>query len=103
MATSRSEKRLSLSYFSSSLLVGLDSNSSEKRFPNLCSILSLLWSQPDVLAIHWRKKPVLKMTFHPSLKNALLFFSFGLVFGIFLSFLWGQMLIPEYKPVITVE
>ena len=43
------------------------------------------------------------MTFHPSLKNALLFFAFGLVFGIFLSFLWGQMLIPEYKPVITVE
>lgn len=43
------------------------------------------------------------MTFHPSLKNALLFFAFGLVFGIFLSFLWGQMLIPEYKPVVTVE
>jgi len=43
------------------------------------------------------------MTFHPSLKNALLFFAFGLVFGIFLSFLWGQMLIPECKPVVTVE
>ncbi|RYF87380.1 MAG: hypothetical protein EON98_00595 [Chitinophagaceae bacterium] len=24
-------------------------------------------------------------------------------FGTFLSFLWGQMLIPEYKPVVTVE
>ncbi len=43
------------------------------------------------------------MTFHPSLKNALLFFALGLVFGIFLSFLWGQMLIPEYKPVVTIE
>ncbi|RYZ26023.1 MAG: hypothetical protein EOO10_16730 [Chitinophagaceae bacterium] len=43
------------------------------------------------------------MTFYPSLKNALLFFAIGLVFGIFLSFLWGQMLIPEYKPVVTVE
>jgi hypothetical protein len=43
------------------------------------------------------------MTFHPSLKNAFLFFSIGLVFGIFLSFLWGQMLIPEYKPAVTVK
>jgi hypothetical protein len=43
------------------------------------------------------------MTFHPSLKNALLFFAFGLVFGIFLSVLWGQMLIPENKPVVTLE
>lgn len=43
------------------------------------------------------------MTFHPSLKNALLFFTIGLLFGIFLSFLWGQMLIPDYKPVATVE
>jgi hypothetical protein len=43
------------------------------------------------------------MTFHPSLKNALLFFAIGLVFGIFLSFLWGQMLIPEYKPMVAVE
>jgi hypothetical protein len=42
------------------------------------------------------------MTFHPSLRNALLFFAIGLVFGIFLSFLWSQMLIPEYKPVINV-
>jgi hypothetical protein len=43
------------------------------------------------------------MTFNPSLKNALLFFAIGLLFGLFLSFLWGQMLIPEYKPAVTIE
>lgn len=37
------------------------------------------------------------MTFNPSLKNALLFFAIGLLLGLFLSFLWGQLLIPEYK------
>lgn len=39
------------------------------------------------------------MTFNPSLKNALLFFAIGVLFGLFMFFLWGQMLIPEYKPV----
>jgi hypothetical protein len=43
------------------------------------------------------------MTFHPSRKNALLFFAIGLLFGIFLSFLWSQMLIPEYKPAAIIE
>jgi hypothetical protein len=43
------------------------------------------------------------MTFHRSLKNALMFFAFGLLFGIFLSFLWGQMLIPEYNPAVAIE
>ena len=43
------------------------------------------------------------MTFNPSLKNALLFFGIGLLLGLFLSFLWGQMLIPEYMPATQIE
>lgn len=43
------------------------------------------------------------MSFNPSLKNALLFFAIGLLLGLFLSFLWGQMLIPEYKPATQIQ
>jgi hypothetical protein len=43
------------------------------------------------------------MTINPSIKNALLFFAVGLVFGLFLSFLWEQMLIPKYTPPLSTE
>ena len=43
------------------------------------------------------------MTFNPTLKNALFFFAFGFFFGLFISFLWAQMLIPEYKPSAHIQ
>jgi|GEM_PF-3201139 len=41
------------------------------------------------------------MNLNLSYKNGLLLFAFGFFFGLFLSYLWAQSLIPEYSKTIT--